>query len=192
MTDVNWEIYLAIKFMWTQCDFTCGSFLHVYVSIFTYSISKDTYVCKFCACELHFCQRFVLLSFSCFFFFFFFFLSNLCATPAIMARKDQVQYREKEAYQVPIANTDMYKCSFFSQTIRDWMHFQTLLSPLLKVPRMVLLSSLLWWELGTSLPGPGPGPGEWLSFWRVTRIYRRFGTRTFRHLDVSALDVLAP
>ena len=31
---------------------------------------------------------------------------------------------------------------------------------------MVLLSSLLWWELGTSLPGHGPG--EWLSFWRVT------------------------
>ena len=46
------------------------------------------------------------------------------------------------------------------------MHFQTLLFPLLKVPRMVLLSSLLWWELGTNLPGPGPG--EWLSFWRVT------------------------
>ena len=38
------------------------------------------------------------------------------------------------------------------------MHFQTLLSPLLKVPRMVLLSSLLWCELGTNLPGPG----EWL------------------------------
>ena len=37
---------------------------------------------------------------------------------------------------------------------------------LLKVPRMVLLSSLLWWELGTSLPGHGPC--EWLSFWRVT------------------------
>ena len=37
------------------------------------------------------------------------------------------------------------------------MHFQTLLSPLLKVPRMVLLSSLLWRELGTSLPGHGPG-----------------------------------
>ena len=45
-------------------------------------------------------------------------------------------------------------------------HFQTLLSPLLKVPSMVLQSSLLLWELGTSLPGHGPG--EWLSFWRVT------------------------
>ena len=24
------------------------------------------------------------------------------------------------AYQVPIANTDIYKCSFFPHTIRDW------------------------------------------------------------------------
>ena len=24
------------------------------------------------------------------------------------------------AYQVSIANTDIYKCSFFPQTIRDW------------------------------------------------------------------------
>ena len=24
------------------------------------------------------------------------------------------------AYQVPITNTDFYKCSFFPQTIRDW------------------------------------------------------------------------
>ena len=46
------------------------------------------------------------------------------------------------------------------------MHFQTLLSPLPKVPRMVLSSSLLWWELGTSLPGHDPG--EWLWIWHVT------------------------
>ena len=70
------------------------------------------------------------------------------------------------AYQVPIANTDIYKCGFSPRPLGTGMHFQTLLFPLLKVPRMVLLSSLLWWELGTSLPGHGPG--EWLSFWRVT------------------------
>ena len=73
------------------------------------------------------------------------------------------------AYLVPIANTDIYKCSFPAPRPRPLgtgMHFQTLLSPLLKVPRMVLLSSRLWWELGTNLPGPGPG--KWLSFWRVT------------------------
>ena len=33
------------------------------------------------------------------------------------------------------------------------------------MPRMALPSSLLWWELGTNLPGPGPG--EWLSFWTI-------------------------
>ena len=50
------------------------------------------------------------------------------------------------AYQVPIANTDIYMCSFFPQTIRDWKALPDSLissSPLLKVQRMVLLSSLL-------------------------------------------------
>ena len=73
------------------------------------------------------------------------------------------------AFEVPIANTNIYKCSSPPPPTRPLgigMHFQTLLSPLLKVPRMVLLSSLLWWELGTNLPGHGLG--EWLSFWRVT------------------------
>ena len=70
------------------------------------------------------------------------------------------------AYQVPIANTDIFKCNIFPIPLWTGMHFQALFSPLLKVPRMVLLSSLLWWELGTSLPVHGPG--EWLSFWRVT------------------------
>ena len=43
------------------------------------------------------------------------------------------------AYQVPIANTD-----FSPRPLGIGMQFQTLLSPLLKVPRMALLSSLLW------------------------------------------------
>ena len=41
------------------------------------------------------------------------------------------------------------------------LDFQTILSLLLKVPRMELPCSLLCWELGTNLPGQGPG--EWLS-----------------------------
>ena len=48
------------------------------------------------------------------------------------------------AYQVPIANTDIYKCSFSPRPLGIGMHFQTLLSLLLKVPRMVLPISLLW------------------------------------------------
>ena len=64
------------------------------------------------------------------------------------------------AYQDPIANTNIYKCSPSPPPpprLGIRMHFQTLLSPLLKVPRMVLPSSLLWCEQGTNLPGPGPG-----------------------------------
>ena len=37
------------------------------------------------------------------------------------------------AYQVHITNTDIYKCSFFPRPSGIGMHFQTLLSPLLKV-----------------------------------------------------------
>ena len=47
------------------------------------------------------------------------------------------------AYQVPIAYTDIYKCSFFPRPFGNGMHSRTLIS-LLKVSRMVLLSSLLW------------------------------------------------
>ena len=39
-------------------------------------------------------------------------------------------------------------------------------SHLLKMQRIALLSSLLWWELGTN--SLITGPGEWLSFWRFT------------------------
>ena len=48
------------------------------------------------------------------------------------------------AYQFPIANTDIYKCSSSPRLLGIGIHFQTLLSPLRKVPRMVLLSSLPW------------------------------------------------
>ena len=66
----------------------------------------------------------------------------------------------------PLLTLIFISVAFSPRSVGIRMHFQTLLSPLLKVPRMVLLlSSLLWWELGTSLPGHGPG--EWLSFWQV-------------------------
>ena len=47
------------------------------------------------------------------------------------------------AYQVPITNTDIYKCSFSPRPLGTGMHFQTLLSPLLEVPRIVLLFASL-------------------------------------------------
>ena len=48
------------------------------------------------------------------------------------------------AYQVPIANTDIYKCSFPPppQNIRDWNALPNFL--ISSASRMVLLSSLLW------------------------------------------------
>ena len=66
----------------------------------------------------------------------------------------------------PLLTLIFISVAFSPIQLGNGMHLQTLLSPLLKVPRIVMLSSLLWWELGTNLPGPGPG--EWLSFWRVT------------------------
>ena len=46
------------------------------------------------------------------------------------------------------------------------MHSPILWSHLLKMQRTVLLSSLLWWEVGTN--SLITGPGEWLSFRRFT------------------------
>ena len=46
------------------------------------------------------------------------------------------------------------------------MHCPILWSHLLKMQRIVFLSSLLWWELGTN--SLITGPGEWLSFRRFT------------------------
>ena len=59
------------------------------------------------------------------------------------------------------------KGSFFPQTISGiGMPSPILWSHLLKMQRIVLLSSLLWWELGTN--SLITGPGEWLSFRRFT------------------------
>ena len=60
--------------------------------------------------------------------------------------------QHSKAFQTPIANTDVYKCNFFPQTIRDGMSSPILWSHLLKLQRIVLLNSLLWWELGTNFP----------------------------------------
>ena len=60
--------------------------------------------------------------------------------------------QHSKAFQTPIANTVVYKCNFFPQTIRDGMSSPILWSHLLKLQRIVLLNSLLWWELGTNFP----------------------------------------
>ena len=73
------------------------------------------------------------------------------------------------AFQTPFANTDIYKSSFYPQTIRDWnigIHFQILSFLLLKVQKTLLLNSLLLRSEGCSqytyewqcLPSPLPPP----------------------------------
>ena len=51
------------------------------------------------------------------------------------------------AFQTPIANTHVYKGSFFPRLSGIGMPCSILWSHLLKMQRIVLLSSLLWWEL---------------------------------------------
>ena len=45
--------------------------------------------------------------------------------------------QHSKAFQTPIANTDVYKCSFFFQTIRDWNILPDSLSHLLKLQRIL-------------------------------------------------------
>ena len=50
--------------------------------------------------------------------------------------------QHSKAFQTPIANTDVYKGSFFPQTIRDWNALPDSLISSLKMQRIVLLNSL--------------------------------------------------
>ena len=90
-------------------------------------------------------------------------------TDDLIPKTRRCRNQHSMAFQTPIANTDVYKGSFFPQTIRDWNALpDSLISSAdpLKMQRIVLLSSLLWWELGTN--SLITGPGEWLSFRRFT------------------------
>ena len=61
------------------------------------------------------------------------------------------------AYQASIANTDIYKCSFFSQTIRDWNAFpDSLISSAEDAEDGVAKFTSLA-RARTILPGHGPG-----------------------------------
>ena len=85
-------------------------------------------------------------------------------TDDLIPKTRRCRNRHSMAFQTPIASTDVYKGSFFLQTIRIAMPSPILWSHPLKMQRIVLLSSLLWWELGTN--SLITGPGEWLSFRR--------------------------
>ena len=72
------------------------------------------------------------------------------------------------AYQVPFANTDIYKCSFFPQTIRDWNALPDSLISSAEGAEDGVAKHFSGESYSVGISLPGPGPGEWLSFWRVT------------------------
>ena len=70
-------------------------------------------------------------------------------------------------FQSPIAMIQMFiKVASSPRLSEIGMPSPILWSHLLKMQRIVLLSSLLWWELGTN--SLITGPGEWLSLRRFT------------------------
>ena len=87
-------------------------------------------------------------------------------TDDLIPKNGRCRNQHSMAFQTPIVNTDVYKGSFFPRLSGIGMPSPILWSHLLKMQRIVLLSSLLWWELGTN--SLITGPGEWLSFRRFT------------------------
>ena len=87
-------------------------------------------------------------------------------TDDIIPKTRRARNQHSMAFQTPIANTDVYKGSFLPRLSGTGMSSPILWSHLLKVQRILLLSSVLWWGLGTN--SLITGPGEWLSFRRFT------------------------
>ena len=86
-------------------------------------------------------------------------------TDDLIPKTRRCRNQQSMAFQTPIANTDVYKGSFFPPDYQG-LECPPRLSHLLKMQRIMLLSSLLWWEPGTN--SLITGPGEWLSFRRFT------------------------
>ena len=83
-------------------------------------------------------------------------------TDDLIPKTRRARNQHSMAFQTPIANTDDYKDSFFPpppppRLSGIGMPSPILWSHLLKTQRIVLLSSLLWWELGTNSLITGPG-----------------------------------
>ena len=87
-------------------------------------------------------------------------------TDDLIPKTRRCRNQHSMAFQTPIANTDVYKVASSPRLSGIGMPSPILWSHLLKMQRIVLLSSLLWWELGTN--SLITGPGEWLSFRRFT------------------------
>ena len=70
-------------------------------------------------------------------------------TDDLIPKTRRCRNQDSMAFQTPIANTDVYVASSLGLS-GIWMPSPILWSHLMKMQRIVLLSSLLWWELGTN------------------------------------------
>ena len=87
-------------------------------------------------------------------------------------------------FRLPLLIQMFIKVASSSRLSGIGMPSPILWSHLLKTQRIVLLSSLLWWELGTySLI---TGPGEWLLFWPFTSKLSWSGLQKFWNSNRSA------
>ena len=88
-------------------------------------------------------------------------------TDDLIPKTRRCRHQHSMAFQTPIANTDVYKGSFFPQTIRDWNALpDSLISSAEDAEDCVAKFTSLVRELGTN--SLITGPGEWLSFRRFT------------------------
>ena len=87
-------------------------------------------------------------------------------TDDLIPKTRRCRNQHSMAFQTPTASTDVYKGSFFPQITRDWNALPDSLISSAEDAEDCVLSSLLWWELGTN--SLITGPGEWLSFRRFT------------------------
>ena len=83
-------------------------------------------------------------------------------TDDLIPKTRRCRNQHSMAFQTPIANIDVYKVASSPKLSGIGMPSPILWSYPLKMQRIVLLSSLLWWELGTN--SLITGPVEWLSF----------------------------
>ena len=78
-------------------------------------------------------------------------------TDDLIPKTTRCRNQHSMAFQTSIVNTDVYKVASSPGLSGIGMPSPILWSHLLKMQRIVLLSSLLWWELGTNSLITGPG-----------------------------------
>ena len=95
------------------------------------------------------------------------------------------------AYRSPSLILIFISVAFSSRPLEIGMRFRAVSSPLLRAPMIELLSLLLWWELGTNLPGSGEWRDTskqfWFWFWQPVTINIHSSRR---HCSVESTPVI--